>query len=243
LAEIAGFPAAQVLRRLQAASRDLERLWLPRFAMLLATSETDAGLVRGMAPGNAVHVYPNALPLLNSPVVPEEHVVVFSGNFGYEPNIDAVRHFRGHIWPLLRQRWPELVWRLIGKNPEAVSKYIQGDPRIQATGPVANALESLASAQVTVVPVRAASGTRVKILEAWAASRPVVSTRVGAEGLPIRDGETALLADAPDHFAAAVTSLLASVESRHRLGRLGRGLYEREFTWDAAWSRLAQAGL
>ena len=169
--------------------------------------------------------------------------MAFSGNFGYAPNIDAVRHFRKRIWPLLRQRWPKLIWRLVGKNPEAVSQYIQGDSSIQTTGPVTHALDLIASAQVVVVPVRAASGTRVKILEAWAAARPVVSTSVGAEGLPAQHGFTALLADAPEEFAAAVSSLLESKEDRDRMGQLGRRLYETEFTWEAAWPKLAAAGI
>ena len=97
--------------------------------------------------------------------------------------------------------------------------------------------------QVAIVPLRAGSGTRVKILEAWAASRPVVSTTLGAEGLQATDGEHLILADGPEEFAAAVTRLLESEELRKRLGRAGRRLYERDFNWEAAWSRLAEAGI
>jgi glycosyltransferase involved in cell wall biosynthesis len=106
-----------------------------------------------------------------------------------------------------------------------------------------DAVEALAASQVAVVPLRAASGTRVKILEAWAAARSVVSTTLGAEGLSARDGEHLLLADTPEQFAEAVSSLLASVELRGSLGRAGRRLYEEEFTWQSAWPKLAQAGL
>jgi polysaccharide biosynthesis protein PslH len=136
-----------------------------------------------------------------------------------------------------------LVWRLIGKNPEAVSRHVRGDPRIQVVGPVDSAVEALAAVQVAVVPLRSGSGTRVKILEAWAASRPVVSTTLGAEGLPARDGENLILADEPGQFAAAVSALLESAALRKRLGSAGRHLYEREFTWDAAWLELAAAGI
>jgi glycosyltransferase involved in cell wall biosynthesis len=188
-------------------------------------------------------VYPNALPLVAEAEVREEHVIAFSGNLEYDPNVDAVRYFRGRIWPQLRSRWPKLVWRLIGKNPRAVARFLRGDSRIQLTGPVENAVGALAAAQVAIVPLRAGSGTRVKILEAWAASRPVVSTTLGAEGLQSTDGEHLILAEGPEEFAAAVTRLLESEELRKRLGRAGRRLYERNFTWEAAWSRLAEAGI
>ena len=242
-AETVSWPAACAFRRFAEASLELERQWLPRFSLLLAASNEDAERLRGIAPQSRTHVYPNAIPLVPEPAVPEEHVIAFSGNLEYDPNTDAVRYFRSRIWPLLRRRWPGLVWRLIGRNPEAIRRYIRGDPRIQVSGPLEDAVEALAAAQVAVVPLRAGSGTRVKILEAWAAGRPVVSTTLGAEGLSARDGEHLLLADTPEHFAEAVSSLLESVELRNSLGRAGRRLYEKEFTWESAWSKLAQAGV
>ncbi len=242
-AETVSWPAACAFRRFAEASLKLERQWLPCFSLLLAASNEDAERLRGITPQSRIHVYPNAIPLVPAPAVPEEHVIAFSGNFEYYPNTDAVRYFSGRIWPLLRRRWPGLVWRLIGRNPEAVSRYIRGDPRIQVSGPLDDAVEALAATQVAVVPLRAASGTRVKILEAWAAGRPVVSTTLGAEGLSARDGVHLLLADTPEQFTEAVSSLLASVELRNSLGRAGRRLYEEEFTWQSAWSKLAQAGV
>lgn len=242
-AETASWPAACAFRRFAAASLNLERQWLPRFSLLLAASHEDAERLRGITPLSRIHVCPNAIPLVPEPAVPEEHVIAFSGNLEYYPNTDAVRYFRGRIWPLLRRRWPGLVWRLIGRNPEAVRRHVRGDPRIQVSGPLDDAVEALAASQVAVVPLRAASGTRVKILEAWAAGRPVVSTTLGAEGLSATDGEHLLLADSPEQFAEAVSSLLASVVLRNSLGRAGRRLYEEEFTWQSAWSKLAQAGL
>ena len=107
----------------------------------------------------------------------------------YHPNLTAVRFFRLEIWPRLRDRWPQLVWRLVGKNPKAVQRFTRGDPRIEVVGPVQDAVCELARSRVAVVPLLSGSGTRLKILEAWAAGLPVVSTTLGAEGLPVRDGE------------------------------------------------------
>ena len=104
--------------------------------------------------------------------------------------------------------------------------------------PYDDAVCELARSRVAVVPLLSGSGTRLKILEAWAAGLPVVSTTLGAEGLPVRDGETVLLADDAEAFAAAVTRLLTCTELRHRIGSAGRLLLEKEFTWETAWKKL-----
>jgi glycosyltransferase involved in cell wall biosynthesis len=103
---------------------------------------------------------------------------------------------------------------------------------------VSDAVVELARAEVAVVPILAGSGTRFKILEAWAAGTPVVSTSMGAEGLPGRNGDDLLLADTPAKFHEAVTALLANPSLRRRLAAAGRALFERECTWESAWTRL-----
>jgi polysaccharide biosynthesis protein PslH len=231
-------PQRLVHRAFQNICSNLEEKWLPRFTYLLAASESDARLLRKISPTSNVLVYPNSIPLAPAPARLEEDVIVFSGNLEYHPNISAVRYFRKEIWPALRARWPGLVWRLIGKNPQAVASVTRGDPRIELRGPVADAILELARAKVAIVPVLAGSGTRVKIIEAWAAGVPVVSTPLGAEGLAARAGEHLLLADGAVGFRDAVSSLLASPALRHRIGRAGRYLFECEFTWEAAWKCL-----
>lgn len=220
------------------ASVDLERLWLPRYDAVLATSESDAALVRGIAPGTRVQVYPNSLPLLPQPAPGDEEALVFSGNLEYHPNQGAVRFFARDVWPGLRERWPGLVWRLIGKNPDAVRRNLANDPRIEIVGPVDDAVAELAKARAAIVPLLAGSGTRLKILEAWAAGLPVVSTTVGAEGLSAIPEQHLLIADGAAAFAAAVSRLLACKPLRVKLGAAGRLLLEKEFTWEKAWSNL-----
>jgi glycosyltransferase involved in cell wall biosynthesis len=223
------------------ASRRLERKWLPAFSLLLATSAEDALRVRETAAGVPVAVYPNAIPLIDTPFVHEQDAIVFSGTLEYEPNRDAVSYFRRCIWPTLRDRFPSLRWRLVGRNPEAVTPLIAGDPRIECSGPVDDAVRELARAKVAVVPLRAGSGTRLKIIEAWAAARAVVSTPLGAEGLPAVHGRNIMITDDAVGFGEAVSSLLLTPSLRASLGQAGRQLYEREFTWQAAWEKLAAA--
>ena len=237
-AAVEGPATAFAHRVFRDASLTLERAWLPRFSQVLAASPSDAEAARAIAPGAHIAVYPNAVPWVPQPPATDEEVVVFSGNMEYHPNLSAVRFFRMEVWPLLRQRWPALIWRLVGKNPTAVSRFTAGDTRIEVTGEVDDAVRELARARVAVVPLLAGSGTRFKILEAWSAGLPVVSTTIGAEGLPAQDGENLLIADSAPGFAAAVTRLLENADLRHQLGRSGRFLVEREFTWDAAWKKL-----
>jgi glycosyltransferase involved in cell wall biosynthesis len=168
----------------------------------------------------------------------QDFSIVFSGNLEYEPNISAVRFFKRKIWHLLRNRWPGLTWEIIGKNPHAIASIVQGDSSIHLTGPVPDAIKAIARSQVAVVPLLAGSGTRIKILEAWAAAVPIVSTSLGAEGLEFVSGEDLLIADDPVTFAEAVSNLLESGGERTRVGEAGRQLYESSYTWQAAWRNL-----
>jgi glycosyltransferase involved in cell wall biosynthesis len=238
LADIEHGARALALRRFATASVALERQWLPQFDHLLVTSAEDAKTARGLAPEIGVTVYPNALPWIPLPERAEREEVVFSGNLEYAPNILAVRFFYDRIWPDLRSRWPVLKWKIVGMHPEAIQAITGGDPRIEHTGFVDDAVAALATAKVAVVPVLAGSGTRVKILEAWAAGTAVVSTTLGAAGLGCRGGEHLLLADDPGSFAGAVSQLLASAAARNQMGAAGRKFYEERFTWPAAWRTL-----
>jgi glycosyltransferase involved in cell wall biosynthesis len=233
-------PAAALAHRVfELASLEFERRWLPSFSQVLVASERAAAAAGAIAPTADVRVYPNAIPA--RPILSEErsHAIVFSGNMEYHPNRGAVRFFRREIWPQLRDSHPNLVWRLVGKNPEAVRVFTENDPRIELVGEVEDAVTELARAEVAIVPLLAGSGTRLKILEAWSAGTPVVSTSIGAEGLPVCDAEHLLLADGAEAFAAAVTRLLACSEQRQRLASSGRLLLDKEFTWEKAWGRLA----
>jgi glycosyltransferase involved in cell wall biosynthesis len=225
-------------RRFAGSALQFERQWLPQFDDILTTSRKDAALVEGIVPDARVSVYPNALPYVAPPPRAERQEVTFSGNLEYPPNIRAVQFFHDKIWPALQSRWPELRWKILSKNPGPIRGLAARDPHIELTGYVEDAVAALAQSQVAVVPVLAGSGTRIKILEAWAARTPVVSTTIGAEGLEGRDREHLLLADDPESFTAAVSELLALPDDRARIGAAGRRLYEEQYTWQAAWKAL-----
>jgi glycosyltransferase involved in cell wall biosynthesis len=225
-------------RRFARSALQFERQWLPQFDDILTTSASDAALVRAIVPDARVSVYPNALPYVAPPPRAERPEIIFSGNLEYPPNIQAVQFFHRKVWPALQSRWPELRWKILSKNPSPIRKLVARDPSIELTGFVHDAIAVLAQSQVAIVPVLAGSGTRVKILEAWAARTPVVSTRLGAEGLECRDREHLLLADDPESFTTAISELLALPDDRARIGAAGRRLYEERYTWQAAWKAL-----
>jgi glycosyltransferase involved in cell wall biosynthesis len=231
--------AARIAHRVfERASHVFESRWLPRFSLVLTASKNDSVAARSIAPTANLHVYPNAIPARPLPAEPRQNVIVFSGNMEYDPNRAAAGFFRREVWPQVRGSNPGLIWRLVGKNPLAVQNLVRGDPRIEITGEVDDAIRELARAQAAVVPLLAGSGTRLKILEAWSAGTPVVSTTIGAEGLPVRDEEHLLLADGAPQFVESVNRLLTCKPLRERLAIAGRSLLEKEFTWEKAWGGL-----
>jgi glycosyltransferase involved in cell wall biosynthesis len=219
-------------------SRNLEAAWLPRYSLVLTTSESDATLVREISPDARPVVYPNALPWVEAPHVDGSGTIVFSGNFEYHPNIDAVQFLARSIWPEIHRRHPELRLRLVGRGDGFVRHLIPAGLNIEMSGPVENAFREIAQASVVIAPLRAGSGTRIKILEAWSAARPVVATSLAAEGLTVRNGENILLADSAQEFADAVDRVLADGDLRQRVANAGRLTFESNYTWQAAWSAL-----
>ena len=225
-------------RFFQRTARRLERSLLAEFDLVLVTSQADRQRVLERCPRARVAVYPNALPFSGIPGDQEEEIIAFSGNLEYHPNVNAVRYFHKDVWPLLKAASPNLRWRLIGKNETEVRSLIGDDPRVELTGPVSDAVRELARARVVVVPLLAGSGTRIKILEAWAAGRCVVSTPIGAEGLPALDGENIRIVSGARQMVGAVLELLGDTAQRERLGRAGRATFEAGFSWSAAWKTL-----
>lgn len=140
---------------------------------------------------------------------PAAESVVFSGDMSYFPNVAGTRYFFEQIYPLLKQARPSLVWSIVGRNchPDILA-LVKKDPSIVVTGEVPDAAEYLAQSAVVVVPLLHGSGTRLKILEAWAVNRPVVSTSKGCEGMDCRHNHNIVIADTPAEFAAAVSRLL-----------------------------------
>lgn len=237
-AAVVNEPAKTVSLRFAEMYVSLEREWLPKYDTLLVASDAD----RRRVSHDDVRIFPNAIPEVNIPLAVEGTSMIFSGNLEYHPNIEAVRWFARDIWPRVQRQLPDAEWHLVGRNSHAIEPIIHGVRNARCIGPVDNAVGSLAQGRLCVVPLLSGSGTRFKIVEAWAAKRAVVSTTIGAEGLGARDGEHLLIAGSAEAFAAAVARLWNDPELRARLGRAGHDLYLDNFTWPAAWQKLDAQG-
>lgn len=156
-------------------------------------------------------------------MTPRPATLVFPGDMAYFPNVAGARFFADAVLPLVRRRVPQVSLRLVGRTPHpSLVSLAAADPGIVVTGAVDLAAAHIAEGQVVVVPLLHGSGTRLKILEAWAVDRPVVSTAKGCEGLLCRDGDELLVADRPEAFAAAVCRLLDDQALAGRLVRRAR---------------------
>jgi polysaccharide biosynthesis protein PslH len=149
---------------------------------------------------------------------------------GYRPNVDAAEHYIRDILPLVRQQVPDAVFTAVGQLVPRSLAALAG-PGINITGWVPDVRPYLAAAAVAVVPVRIGGGTRLKVLEALAMGKAVVSTRLGCEGIDVTDGQHLLVADDPEDFARRVVSLMRDPGRARALGDEGRRLIERQYDW------------
>lgn len=217
----------------------LERRVCAAADRVLACSALDAERLMVLAPGARVTVVPNGVDLTRfAPCADppgDDHTLVFVGQMSWFPNRDGIAHFLTTSWPRIRARH-RVRLRIIGRDEGTP---LPPAPGVERTGFVEDLRALVDTAAVYIVPLRAGSGTRLKLLEAMAMGKAIVSTRIGAEGLGLIDGTHALLADTPEAFADAVGRLLDDRGLRRQLGQAARELAERCYGWQAIGARLA----
>jgi glycosyltransferase involved in cell wall biosynthesis len=158
--------------------------------------------------------------------------LVFTGSMDWYPNEDAMLHFMDAVLPRIRHDLPAASLAIVGRRPSArLREAAARVPNVEVTGTVDDVRPFMADAAVYVVPLRIGGGTRLKIFEALAMGKAVVSTAVGAEGLPLVPGEHFVQADDPESFARAVVSLVNDPHRRQTLGSGGRRLVEERYSW------------
>jgi glycosyltransferase involved in cell wall biosynthesis len=202
--------------------------------LTIAVSEDDRRRLLEIAPGIRAASIPTGVN--TTYFVPDghherPHHLVFSGSMDWHPNEDAVAHFADAILPRIRQDIPDVSFSVVGRNPTARLRELAARAGISVTGTVDDVRPFIGEAAVYVVPLRAGGGTRLKIFEALAMGKAVVSTTVGAEGLALEPGRHFAAADDPDAFAGTVVELLRDAARRRALGQAGRDLVEAHYSW------------
>ena len=157
--------------------------------------------------------------------------LVFSGKMDYRPNIDAAVWFANEIFPSIQELHDEAKFIIVGQSPTRQVCNLVNHPGITVTGTVDDIRPYISAATVCVVPLRMGGGTRFKILEAMALSKPIVSTTIGAEGFPITSGKEILIADTPEDIVRAINSLLCSEDDRVVLGKAARAFVSNKYRW------------
>jgi sugar transferase (PEP-CTERM/EpsH1 system associated) len=167
--------------------------------------------------------------------------LVFTGSMDWIPNEDAMKHFCHDILPLIRAEEPDVTVSIVGRAPTPAVQRLADLPGVEVTGGVDDVRGHIARAAVYIVPIRIGGGTRLKIFEAMGMAKAVVSTTVGAEGLPVTDGRDVAIADEPDRFARSVVRLLRDPARRVQLERAARDLVVSRFDWSAVAGQLEDA--
>jgi glycosyltransferase involved in cell wall biosynthesis len=166
--------------------------------------------------------------------------LVFVGSMDWMPNIDGVRWFLHQVLPLIRAKMPTCRLAIAGRNPSASILAESADPLIAVTGTVPEVRPFLWESAVSIVPLRIGGGTRLKIFEAMAAGTPVVSTTIGAEGLPLIHGETIRIADSAQDFAAECLALLEDKSARDKMAANALKRIRDQFSWEEVARRFEQ---
>jgi len=236
--------SSPLLRRYVALQAELleaeERRWCGRVALNVAVSEEDRGRFGRLAPEAPFTVVPNGVDTDTfRPAAVPQRGIVFVGGYSWYPNRDALAHFAGDILPLLRAQVPGVQVRWVGRAPDEVRRDHRERYGMELTGYVEDIRPLVHEAACYVVPLRVGGGTRLKILDAWAMGKAVVSTTVGCEGLDARDGENILVRDDPAEFAAAVRRVLEDEGLRARLGEGARRTAEEVYEWEVIGRSMA----
>jgi len=229
LAQQATNPAKKAYLSLLARRlKKYEQQMLNQFDELLPISEEDASLARTLGVETPMHLYPFGIDTAAVAVLPEVKVNPFSlyhiGSMDWMPNLEAIEWLLTHVWPLVHTAHPELELFLAGKHMPQSLLALNGRNGIQVPGMVPDALLFHLQHNLMLVPLRSGGGLRIKIMEALALGKTVISTSVGAEGIAVHNGEQVLIADTPEAFAEKISWCLAHPEAARTIGQNARKL-------------------
>jgi sugar transferase (PEP-CTERM/EpsH1 system associated) len=228
-------PLAKRYIRLQASKlRRAEQRATPLFDVNVCVSELDREEFIRFCPGASFLAVPNGTDV--NYFAPREEPtgaqIVFVGGLSWYPNTDGVLHFIREVLPLVRRRVPNASFVVIGGSPGRELKQIAAaESGVRVLGRVEDIRDEVARSAVFVVPLRVGGGTRLKILDAMAMGKAIVSTSIGAEGLDVQPGVDIVIADTPQDFATAVARLIRDPERRHAIAASARAHVMERYSW------------
>jgi sugar transferase (PEP-CTERM/EpsH1 system associated) len=232
------------LQREAAKLRAYEAAVSPAFDVNILMSPQDELTLLEMAPGVRTAVVPNGVDVdyFRPDRSAETPALIYTGGMNMFANRDAVLYFLKEIWPRITSENPTVRFYAVGQDPpRQLTALAAADPRIEVTGYVDDIRPFVRKAAVYVVPLRVGGGTRLKVLDAMASGKAIVSTAIGCEGIDARAGEHLVIADTPDTFARATLRLLASAEQRAVLGDAARRFVVGRYSWRTIADRLVDA--
>lgn len=216
--------------------RRFEREMCARFDSVIAVSADDRDQMKREYGAEAVFDVPTGVDVEffrpSGTIEPSKHGMVFTGSMDWLPNEDAIRYFMREIMPLIKKKVPDATLTVVGRNPPASLVDLSKEDRsLIITGRVDDVRPYMESASAYVVPLRIGGGTRLKIFEAMAMEKALVSTTIGAEGLPLTHGVELLLADEPETFADAVVKVLSDADYATQLGQRAAANVRQNHGW------------
>jgi sugar transferase (PEP-CTERM/EpsH1 system associated) len=214
----------------------IEHRYLEQADLVLTVSDTDREAFSRQIDSNKITTIPTGVDgeyFQPSSQAGEPNTLVFTGSMDWLPNEDAMLYFANHILPRIRSHVPGVSTLIVGRRPSPKLQALALDRKIHVTGDVEDVRPYIRQGAIFIVPLRIGGGTRLKIFEAMAMAKAVVSTSIGAEGLPVKDGANILIADSLEEFAQGVTRLLRDPVERNRLGTAARQLVEQTYSWKA----------
>jgi sugar transferase (PEP-CTERM/EpsH1 system associated) len=218
--------------------RAFEAKACPQFDSVIAVSREDRDQMRQEYGLENVYDVPTGVDTAyfrpSGRIETRPHHLVFTGSMDWLPNEDGIRYFTEQIMPRIKQSVPDVTLTVVGRDPyPSLVELSKRDPSVTVTGRVDDVRPYMEEAAVYIVPLRIGGGTRLKIYEAMAMEKPVVSTTIGAEGLPVTDGEEIVLADTPESFAQAVVELLKQQNLSAEIGARAAAKVRAEFGWES----------
>ena len=224
-------------------SRQLRR-WEPgvagEFTRCITVSDIDRKTLLASNPALKLEVIPNGTDTKKYQLLEMESNVfnlLFIGSMNYPPCVDAVIYFSTRILPIIQIEIPDVHLWIVGNNPSLEVQNLTSD-HIHVTGFVESVIPYYQQTAVVVVPLRAGGGTRLKILEAMTFGRPVVSTKIGCEGLDVINGQHLFIADTPEEFSEGTIRLLKDKKLSKQIVCQARKLVEQKYDWDQISEKL-----